>query len=64
MLLGIVRRGDWLDYPGGPNIIMWVFKLENLLAVVIERDVMMRAGLGEQSQRWNVISFEDGGRGH
>lgn len=51
MGLGIVRWGEYLDYPGGPNVIPWVLKLENILAVVTERDVMMGARSGEQSQR-------------
>ena len=40
-VIRILRWENDLDYLGGPDVITGILKLENLLAVVREKDVMM-----------------------
>lgn len=63
-VIRILRWEDDLDYLGGLDVITVILNLENLLAVVREKDVMIGAGSGGKGQKWNITSFEDGGRGH
>lgn len=50
-MIRILRWEDDLDYLGGPDVITGILNLENLLAVVREKYVMIGTGSGVKGQK-------------